>query len=309
MRAVSALAFLFMASLPSLAQERPDPAKDEWLMKPTVGLDLVDIETAVTTIKSRPLISEMTKAKGVVVTRVRPFSPAEMAGIKVSDLITTVDLRPVVSPEQFQESIKAAVPLSQVTLSVRTFSESPDGPLWKEPHNVKVTVVENGRLARRSVTLRKANETGLSLPRLREHPLLKQIAPLTVGFVVDREGYAIDGRFVASRYGKELVHADQVTITIGDRSYSLPVDKKMKTESPGKSGNAFEMAFWPLSDQTASEAFAKAMAAKAAIVTFTGTNAPMEYTLTDAQKLHLELISEAYASMKYGNVFGLNDDE
>jgi S1-C subfamily serine protease len=81
---------------PVIAANRPEPFKGLRIDHPSVGYQrLSGFEQHMRGIQSGALVSE-----------VLPNSPAQTAGLKVDDLITAVDGRPVTSPASFYEAVR-----------------------------------------------------------------------------------------------------------------------------------------------------------------------------------------------------------
>ena len=306
MRAVVTASLLILAGVSSFAKERPDPAKNEWLMKPTVGLDVVDYDTAV---KSIPRFSASAKRnKGVYVLRVRPFSSADVAGVQVADLITKVGGKEVGTAAEFDDAIANAKSGATVRMAVKAIADGQKELNWKASKTINMGVVSSGRLARISVKVTPDPVTGIGAVTIREHRRVAPFIPFSVLFTVDGEGYATAANFHLM-YEQDRIQAEEVRIGAGENVHRLKIPKDVRSESVEKTGHVIEHATWPITDQKVASAFRDCIDEVNVVFALSGKDSQLESKLEDEHRWNMQIMWEAYESLKYGDLFKITDKE
>ena len=98
----------------------------------------------------------VTVNQGALVTEVIPGTPAEKAGLKEGDVITSVDDKQITNPQQLREAIREAGPAKEVTIKVvrgkdakelkATLEETPADVFFRQPFDMPPDLAPRGAM-------------------------------------------------------------------------------------------------------------------------------------------------------------------
>jgi serine protease Do len=103
---------------PSSSGNEKSPSKKETKTEqPEIAYLGVDIESLHPALASH-LPDALVNGQGVLVTYVSPDSPAQKAGLKSHDVLTTFDDQKLFAPEQFAKLVQHAKPQQEIALGI-----------------------------------------------------------------------------------------------------------------------------------------------------------------------------------------------